>query len=96
MVNITKILLAYCLVYIYLVIMIGLTEKQKDLLKAVYSFREKNGYPPTLEELSKELNKTRKAIADQLKLIEKKGYIKIIPRTARGIIIYESKIKEII
>jgi SOS-response transcriptional repressor LexA len=76
--------------------MITLTDKQKDLLKEIYDFREKNGYPPTLEELSKKLNKTKKAIADQLKLIEKKGYIKIIPRIARGIVIYESKIKEII
>ncbi len=67
-----------------------LTKKQKIILDFIKSFQEKNGYPPTLEEIAKKLKLSSVATVHQyLAALERKGYIKKHKGHARSIDISE-------
>lgn len=69
-----------------------LTEKQQTLLNFISSYIEENGFPPTREEIARHFNLKQKAsIIHQLQALEKKGYIKIQKKVARGIEILNKK-----
>ena len=54
-----------------------LTDKQKTILETLKKFIAKNGYPPTVRELGKELNLSSPATTHfHLSKLENKGYIK--------------------
>ena len=54
-----------------------LTDKQKAILETLKKFIAKNGYPPTVRELGKELNLSSPATTHfHLSKLENKGYIK--------------------
>ena len=59
-----------------------LTEKQEAVLNHVESCIKKNGYAPTLKEMSEHFGITPMAIKDRLELIEKKGYIERVGNRA--------------
>ena len=67
----------------------GLTGIQQDVLDHIKAYKaEHDGMSPTREEMAKHFNVSATAIAGTLKLIEKKGYIKLydnIPRSIRVI-----------
>ena len=68
-----------------------LTEKQKELFDYIVSYVEESGFPPTREEIAKHFNLKQKAsVIHQLQALEKKGFIKIINKVARGIEIIKS------
>lgn len=63
-----------------------LTERQYQVLKAIYQSLIDSGYPPTLAELREELGvSSNQAVLDFLKVLEEKGYIKKEEGTARSI-----------
>ena len=67
-----------------------LTKKQKIILDFIKFFQEKNGYPPTLEEIAQKLKLSSVATVHQyLATLEQKGYIKKNKGHARSIEITE-------
>lgn len=65
-----------------------LTNRQKQVLKAIYRSLKNSGYPPTLADLREKLDVvSNQAVLDLLKLLEEKGFIKRSESLARGIAI---------
>ena len=65
---------------------LGLTKRQKQVLKIIYRSIKSSGYPPTLADLRDELDVvSNQAVIDILQLLENKGYIRREEGTARGI-----------
>lgn len=63
-----------------------LTDRQKQVLKAIYRSIKDSGYPPTLADLREELKvSSNQAVLDFLRLLEDKGFIKREEGTARGL-----------
>lgn len=64
-----------------------LTKKQQEVYGFVVKFITMNGYAPSNREIASNFDITAKGAYDHLHLIEKKGYIKIVPKISRGIIL---------
>lgn len=63
-----------------------LTDRQKEVLQAIYSSLKDSGYPPTLADLREKLKVvSNQAVLDLLKLLEEKGFIKREEGAARGL-----------
>ncbi|MBU1016561.1 MAG: transcriptional repressor LexA [Patescibacteria group bacterium] len=63
-----------------------LTDRQKEVLGAIYSSLKDSGYPPTLADLREKLKVvSNQTVLDLLKLLEEKGYIKKEDGAARGL-----------
>jgi repressor LexA len=63
-----------------------LTEKQQAIYDSIVQYREKNGYPPSQNELAEMQGITRTAVRDHLKALKIKGYIAYTRHTARSIV----------
>ena len=60
--------------------LVGLTERQSDLLRFLRSYHAKHGYAPSLMEQAKHLGATSKTTAFHLlKKIEERGHIRRLP-----------------
>ena len=65
-----------------------LTARQRQLLLFIGDYIVANSFPPCRQEMMKAMNIAGYfAIHNHLIALVKKGYIKTIPRTARGIVI---------
>ncbi len=63
-----------------------LTERQKQVLKIIYSSLKSSGYPPTLADLREGLKvSSNQGVLDMLQSLERKGYIRREEGAARGI-----------
>lgn len=68
-----------------------LTEKQSKIYEFIVSWQETRGYPPTQGEIRDHFGfGSPNAVRTHLKLIEKKGYIRLISGKARGIQLIQS------
>lgn len=66
--------------------MIGISEKQGDMLAFIEKFVFKNGYPPTREEIRTGLNISTKSLVNyHLEALESAALITRIPNTPRGL-----------
>jgi len=66
--------------------MIGISEKQGDMLAFIRNFVSKNGYPPTREEIRTGLNISTKSLVNyHLEALESAALITRIPNTPRGL-----------
>lgn len=64
----------------------GLTDRQKEILSFLKSFIKKNGFPPTLREVSEDFGfVSTNTVRGHLRLLQKKGFIKRAPFAFRGI-----------
>lgn len=52
-----------------------LTDKQREILEFITSYNSIHNHSPTLSEISKKFNKTRRTIAQHLEALERKGAI---------------------
>lgn len=69
----------------------NLTSKQKNVFSYITKHMDKEGIPPTLDEIAVNFNyKSINAVRDHLRLIAKKGYIKVHPGKSRGIQVLKS------
>ena len=68
----------------------ALTPLQQKTLTTIVRLREKNGITPTQRELVTLLGVTQNAVRTRLKLLARKGRIRLLPRLARGIIVLDS------
>jgi repressor LexA len=67
-------------------IMQGLTQRQKECLKAIERISRSNGYPPSMREISDALGGiSTNAVFGHLNALQAKGYIKRDPAIARSI-----------
>jgi DNA-binding FadR family transcriptional regulator len=66
-----------------------LSPKQRELLKMLEVQRAKTGMTPTQRELVRLLGITQTAVRDRLVTLARKGYILLLPRLSRGIVIVE-------
>jgi repressor LexA len=65
-----------------------ITERQKQILEAIYSSLRNEGYPPSFEELKNKLNiSSNQAIIDHLQALENKNLIKREQNSARSIVL---------
>ena len=64
-----------------------LTCKQAKVLVYIKNFIKDNGYPPTSRNISDSFGITVKGSFDYLKILERKGFIKVIPKISRGIVV---------
>jgi len=66
-----------------------LTQKQIETLRAISSFMDDNGVPPTLKELGRILGvRSDQTVIDRLAHLEAKGYL-VLSNQARGISLSE-------
>jgi repressor LexA len=63
----------------------NLTEKQARVLAFITQWLRDQGYPPTFQELARELQLTEKNARDYVLVLERKGYLRRQPNLARGI-----------
>lgn len=66
-----------------------LTAKQREALKVIIRQKSSTGMTPTQRELAKLLRVTPTAVRSRLASLERKGYIMLLSRLARGIVIIE-------
>lgn len=64
-----------------------LNEIERATLRVIVSMRDKNGITPTQRDLVTQLGVTQTAVRFRLKSLERKGFIRLIPRASRGIIV---------
>lgn len=67
--------------------MTELTCKQFKVYEFIKTYIDTNKIPPSIREIAGGFSITDRSAHDYLKVIEKKGYIRIIPKTARGIVV---------
>jgi len=67
-----------------------LTNKQREILDFVISYKNEKGYPPTIKEIMENFSfSSPTAVISHLIALEKKGYIERVKKISRGIILKE-------
>ena len=62
-----------------------ITERQKKVIEFLKSYRKTRGYPPTMREIGEHFGFTWPAARGHLEALERKGFVRMIPNTSRGI-----------
>ncbi len=63
-----------------------LTPEQARVLEYITEYHNENGRPPTVREIAGNLGyRSLNSVRQHLRLIERKGYLNLIPNTSRGI-----------
>ncbi len=62
-----------------------LTQKQARLIAVIKSCIKKRGYTPTISEMAKDMSVTCTPINSMLRVLERNGYVEIVPGQARGV-----------
>lgn len=67
-----------------------LTDRQKAALSFIQDYVTKHGYPPTLEEIGKEMDiDSVSAVHKHVKALREKGYLKVVPNPTRSINVFD-------
>ncbi|KMQ52318.1 SOS-response repressor and protease LexA [Chitinispirillum alkaliphilum] len=67
-----------------------LTSEQSRVLQFIIHYKKENGFPPTVREIAEHFGyKSINNVRQHLRLIERKGYVRILQGKARGIEIVE-------
>lgn len=67
-----------------------LTKKQQLALSVIQEYYKKNGYPPTLQEISKKMHiDAISAVHKHVKALKEKGYLKAVPNPTRSVNVFE-------
>ena len=65
---------------------LGLTAEQQRVFNYIIAYRSENGFPPTVREIATALGyRSINNVRQHLRLIEQKGYIRLLGGKARGI-----------
>lgn len=69
-----------------------LTPRQSDVLEAIALYRERTGFPPTMQELAGLIGcSSANAAAEHVKALKRKGYVSVAPGAARGLTIIKTQ-----
>jgi repressor LexA len=72
-----------------------LTREQERVFSFISRYRNETGFPPTVREIANALGyRSPNNVRQHLRLIEQKGFIRLLPGKARGIEIVASTIKD--
>jgi repressor LexA len=71
-----------------------LTAKQTRVLACITQWVRDRGYPPTFQELARELRLTEKNARDYVLILERKGYLRRQPNVARGMTLVQQPTAE--
>jgi repressor LexA len=72
--------------------MMELTPRQSEVLDAIVLYKDRTGFPPTIQELAGLIGcASPNAAAEHVKVLKKKGYISIAPSAARGITVVNTE-----
>lgn len=67
--------------------MIGLTERQQEILEFIQTDVDRRGFAPTVREIQTHFRfKSTNAVHDHLRALQRKGYIHVEPECHRGIL----------
>lgn len=66
-----------------------LTKKQQKIINFIRGYIDEYSYPPTYDEIATHFNMKKPSVFDHLNAIERKGYLKKIPKRARTIELFE-------
>lgn len=67
-----------------------LTDRQKTALAYIQEYLAKHGYPPTLEEIGKEMTiDSVSAVHKHVKALREKGYLKVVSNPTRSINVFD-------
>lgn len=70
----------------------GLTERQAQVLAFIEEFQAGHGYPPTVREVAARFGfRSPRAAHDHMKALEKKGYLRSLPRLPRTLEVVGSR-----
>jgi repressor LexA len=73
-----------------------LTTEQERVVAYIQKYRQETGFPPTVREIADALGyRSPNNVRQHLRLIEQKGFIRLLPGKARGIEIVSSAPDEI-
>ncbi len=67
-----------------------LTERQKEILEFIEDYIRIHGVAPSIRDIATKFSIQLRAVSDHLKALERKGYIRKIPRKGRGISLVRS------
>ncbi len=67
--------------------MIGLTDRQAEVLEFIRAYTEGNGYAPSVRDISIRFDIALRAVSDHLDALERKGSIRRTDGVARSIVI---------
>lgn len=68
----------------------ALTTRQAEVLAFIVEHKEDKGYPPTIREIAVELGiSSPNGLSWHMTELERKGYIRVEPGTARGIVVLQ-------
>jgi repressor LexA len=71
-----------------------LTTRQTEVLACIRDYLHRHDLPPTITEIAQALNiRSPNAVRDHLHALERKGVIKLVPSTSRGIRLTDSTYK---
>jgi repressor LexA len=63
-----------------------LTAEQQRVVSYIIGYREENGFPPTVREIAAALGyRSLNNVRQHLRLVERKGFVRLLPGKARGI-----------
>ena len=65
----------------------GLSERERRCLAELRSFAEAHGYVPTMQELADRLHCSKSTVSRYLSGLQRAGYVRRVPRTARGMVV---------
>ena len=63
----------------------GITDRQKEVLTFISAYTEKNGYPPTVREISEHFEISIRAVQDHIIALQKKGFLSQSQKRSRSI-----------
>jgi repressor LexA len=69
-----------------------ITKVQAEYLCFIKDFKKKNGFPPTRAEIAITFSVHKHAADCIIRALEKKGYIDVIPKISRGIVIRKKRL----
>ncbi len=67
-----------------------LTKRQREILKFIEDYIRIHGVAPSIRDIATKFGIQVRAVSDHLKALERKGYIRKIPRKGRGISLVKS------
>lgn len=69
-----------------------LTPRQSEVLDSIALYKERTGFPPTIQELAELIGcSSPNAASGHVKALKRKGYISVAPGAARGITILKTE-----
>lgn len=76
--------------------MLGMTEAQRKVAQCVVELSAINDRPPTRQEIADQMGfKSLNTVQGHLALLQKKGYVKLYPHSARGVVVTDKYFEEV-